>query len=445
MIILLVFISLTLYELQSQNNNSRFPEYNKMIESCKAVSDMTNELEKDYNIDENLSKIEFIDIIKLKDILSKFNEKNTLIHIWSTTLYEASDSQIEKISKFKDSLNYNIILICTDISTKKQINLARKYLFKKGFFQDSYIIYQNFSSMNDVIANLKNPTQAKIFLKNLDYEYNDSLPYTLIVNKQNKIIYRKEGSIEFNNNYIIDDSISQNNIISDYKFISIFADDKDTNSQQVPIVQNINADLTIKGNLTEDIGSDYEISDNLCNIIPIDKLGFDSLLMVTPRKKLIIHFWGSWCSGQSLGIKDIIDIIPNDSTYKLYLIATDIYTKEQMKLIRYFLYQNKIFTDSYIIKNKNGKFETVDEFSTEKPLQVTEFISLFDSSYYHQPSMPYTAVINENGNILYRRHPVLEAKRMFNMSIDNLNSNQSEELMNAFQNLEVKKIKEILK
>jgi len=418
-----VFISLTLQELQSQNNNSRFPEYSKMIESCKAVSDMTKELEKDYKIDENLSKIEFIDIIKLKDILSKFNEKNTLIHIWSTTLYEASDSQIEKISKLLDSLNYNIILICTDISTKKQINLARKYLYKKGYFQDSYIIYQNYNSMNDVIANLKNPTEIKIFLKNLDSEYNDSLPYTIIVNKQDKIIYRKEGSIYFDNHYIIDDSISQMNIIKDNKLISIFADYKDTNSQQVPIVLNIN-DLSIKSKLTKDIESDYEISDNLCNIIPIDKIGFDSLLMVTPRKKLIIHFWGSWCSGQSLGIKDIIDLIPKDNTYKLYLIATDIYTKEQMKLIRSFLFQNEIFTDSYIIKNMNGKLETVDEFGTEKPKQVTEFISLFDSSYYHQPSMPYTAVINENGNILYRRHPAIEAERMFNMNIDKLNSNQ---------------------
>lgn len=156
------------------------------------------------------------------------------------------------------------------------------------------------------------------------------------------------------------------------------------------------------------------------------------------KKKKLIHIWGAWCPTTALGIKDIKKLIPvENDNYQIYLVSADMQTKGQTSLIERFLYKNQIFADSYIIENK---FDSLDDLSKFAEFNhVIDFIKTFDPEY-SQIAMPYTVVLDENNNILYKRALEIDKE-----DLQVKNETIKAEIFEKFKSMEVMKIKEILK
>jgi hypothetical protein len=133
-----------------------------------------------------------------KKILLNNNKKKTLIHFWGL-FYPLSALGIQSIREILPSNDkFNLILINTDMKTVGQINVIRKFLFQKDININSYIIDNQFNSDDDLENFLKMPHLLN-FINAFDKDFEQAdLPYTVILDENNKIIYKR--SLNFNIN-----------------------------------------------------------------------------------------------------------------------------------------------------------------------------------------------------------------------------------------------------
>lgn len=100
-------------------------------------------------------------------------------------------------------------------------------------------------------------------------------------------------------------------------------------------------------------------------------------------------------------------LIPYKSKLKIFLIASDIYQKNQINFLKKFLKSRKIKFETFIFHNPNSQTneeETIDYFTENKPYDISDFIKNIDSSY-SVISLPYTAILDENGKVIESLHP----------------------------------------
>ncbi|OGU57918.1 MAG: hypothetical protein A2X64_02225 [Ignavibacteria bacterium GWF2_33_9] len=190
---------------------SAFKESNftqKNITSNKLVflSPIAPELELDSlaTFDENIyvpdsvCKVITITPAEIRQIIDKNHDQKILLHIF-TLFNPIATLGIQDILQFvPETDKYIIMLICADMNTGGQINILRKYLFQKGITIPIYLIDNKFDSEND-LENFIQMEHLIKFVKTFDSTYTDvMLPYTAIIDENQKIIYSRKLDLVFN-------------------------------------------------------------------------------------------------------------------------------------------------------------------------------------------------------------------------------------------------------
>jgi hypothetical protein len=141
-------------------------------------------------------KLDSINFVKLvNDRLEEFN--TLLIHFWATfneETYQNIDSNLLMLTK-----NYGkkIILVSFDISSRKQIELIKKFLNLKGFTGTFYIIELSGTSILDVIDDIQNLKSYRSIILSIDKNPSkEGLSNTYIIDKSKNIKYKTSGIID---------------------------------------------------------------------------------------------------------------------------------------------------------------------------------------------------------------------------------------------------------
>jgi len=157
---------------------------------------------------------------------------------------------------------------------------------------------------------------------------------------------------------------------------------------------------------------------NFIKIEPINEIKLKELLKDKECYKLL-HFWGSWCPGQSIGI-DLILRLSEKKIKKLNVIvvATDLYSISTQKAFSMLSRKYKMATPFFIFNTQKDLLseEDVDSFTISKPLRVKKFIFQVDSNI-KELSLPYTALIDTSGKLINSFYPLLlESKYKFQIN-----------------------------
>lgn len=160
----------------------------ELFPSCSAyLFDISIEGEKTAHLDTVLvpkgySEIKPISPRMLQSIISKDNRKFKVLHIY-TSWCTFGSAYIDSILTV-DTSKFKLYLVSGDLNTQKQINLLRKYLYSKGFYDESYII-----DFKTNIFDLKNQDNIQKFAKYFVPSYNvKDFPLTILFNENNELV-----------------------------------------------------------------------------------------------------------------------------------------------------------------------------------------------------------------------------------------------------------------
>lgn len=394
------------------NSESDFPENSIIIESMKLTTETLDEYE-DVSVPDSLSIIKLIDLKKLKSIINP--EKESLLYFWTS----GTDSIkiIKDLKKLKQKYD-NIYCISTDIGSKAQIRLLRKYLYKNKIYDTTYITYNKFSSVKEVVDEAKTLSKIEKFIQAIDKNSeNITLPYMIRL-KNNYVTYRGESSSRIFEN--------EQDKITAFKGMDDFYNNSSSNEEELMFPSQLTIDYMYD---ETEVRSEYIIS-------PVNYSDLNEKMNADCKK--IIHIWGSWCSRTSLGILDVKDLIPDDGdNYELILVAADMQTDGQITLVERFLFKNDISINSYLIKNEFKDINSIEKFKEMSHLK--NFVQSFDKDY-KEIALPYTVVLDENNNIIYKRELNMNEDDIIDNSIDYQDS-----LIEEFSHMEIKKILNIVK
>jgi thiol-disulfide isomerase/thioredoxin len=151
--------------------------------------------------------------------------------------------------------------------------------------------------------------------------------------------------------------------------------------------------------------------------IIVEPTSSENLLKIIKSNELsLIHVWGSWCPTSTLGLETIKDIIDNNPDLNIILVSIDLFSKEQVDIMKKVLAAKGIQTKSYIIKNEfakdmnglkdfqnlNHAFGLIKSFDREYS-KVN--VKIDDTNSFDMTPIPYTAIVTNNYEILYRVIP----------------------------------------
>jgi len=145
-----------------------------------------------------------------------------------------------------------------------------------------------------------------------------------------------------------------------------------------------------------------------CKIQPINEKTLTELLTDNNKFKLL-HFWGKWCKGQSLGIEHKLNFTKNKfENLKIIIIATDLYHPSTLRPIYRLCKKYKVETPIYVFNTEENLLNegNIDSFATSKPLKIKNIITHLDS-LCSEISIPYTALLDTMGNIIDSLHPLI--------------------------------------
>ncbi|HRP03223.1 MAG TPA: hypothetical protein PLE30_11305 [Candidatus Kapabacteria bacterium] len=159
-----------------------------MFESITINSPLTDKFKSEtLNGKINILKI---DTTYLQSIISKLNDNDKLlIHFWSS-INDTLASELLNFKSINSSPNFTKILICCDVSSKSQIELVQKYLNSIGITDKTYIVKFTTSDLSDLFHRIKNFTDLKIIMKFIEQDASFDIPYTYIIDKNRKLLYK---------------------------------------------------------------------------------------------------------------------------------------------------------------------------------------------------------------------------------------------------------------
>lgn len=423
----------------SSYHNQDFPAQN--FESSSMTMDSTHAFQSDtFKIDSNCV-IQYIDLKHLQEMVEKTDEP-VFIYIWGSMCLK-NGIDFSKLVELKKIKNLKTFIISSDFGTDAQINILRKFLTAKGYLDTSYIIYQKFNVPNDIMQEFKSYKNLTRFINSIDTVYHSvldttnkifNLPYAIMLNKNKEIIYRS-NDIDINE---INDLVNNQEITDDKILVRAFAG---VAKNQKNNAENLSKSLVFYGIPAAYYSMDISIPDSVCKVSIVTPKDFKRILDQNRGSKILIHIWGLWCQFTSLGILDIKELLPTDTAnYMLFLINADMNTEGQIDLVRKFLYSNGINIPIYFIKNKFNSMEELPNFI--KMQHLIDFIEVFDKNQKNI-AIPYTIILDEKGNIIYKRAVELPPEDLAPTDI-----NKEKEIIDSvkreFEKMEIQKIKEIL-
>ena len=431
---------------KAQNNNEpnnynseEFPP-NNMGGAITITNDSTKKFQSDTFKINSGCVIKYIDLKHLKNNIDS-SKQNTLIHFWTTM--DSGKTDFSKWIEIKKLNNFNTIIISVDIGSSDQIDLLRRYLTAKGFIDTSYIIYEKYENGWAAFSEMKSHKKLMSFIHSIDTFYNKiQIPYTIAINKNNEVVYRKSGEIDIKEIAELNEKINKQNLPS---LGLAFKGSKDSDTFEKSedkediekLKEEISQYLSFAGGINTDEFKNVVIPDSICKATILTTKDLKNILRQNKGKKILMHIWGIWCPTTALGILDIKKLIPTDSSYRLLLISADMKTDAQIDLIRKYLYKNGINIPIYIIDNEFKSIDDMPKFAKFK--HVIKFINVFDKDY-DQTALPYTAILDENRNIIYKRVLEVQVEDLSPVEIETLN----DEVNKKYGTMEVDKIKEIL-
>lgn len=173
--------------------------------------------------------------------------------------------------------------------------------------------------------------------------------------------------------------------------------------KNIPLLESLNIDI-------KEIDTNHKTR---VQIINNEQL----LKMIQANPYSIIHVCGSWCPTVISGLDDIKKIADSTDTRYLIIISIDIFTKEQVSIMNTILLHKGINIGWYIVRNDfgNNDYSGLEKF--RKMDHIYNLIHSFDSDYHKVqiqmgdnevisvPIIPYTAIIDRNAKILYKKIP----------------------------------------
>jgi hypothetical protein len=444
---LLVLTSCSFSFQRSNNNintisyhNQDFPAQN--FESLKILMDSTNAFQSDtFKIDSNCV-IQYIDLKHLQEMAEK-TDGPVFIYIWGSIVLEKGIdfSELVELNKIK---NMRTFIISSDVGTDTQINILRKFLTAKGYLDTSYIIYQKFNVPNDIVNEFKTYNFLTNFINSIDTVYHSvldttnkiiNIPYAIMLNKNKEIIYRN-NDIDINE---INDLVNNQEITDDKILMRAFAGVAKNPKNNA---ENISKSLVFYGIPAAYHSMDISIPDSVCKVSIVTPKDFKKILNQNRGSKILIHIWGLWCQYAALGILDIKELLPTDTAnYKLLLINADMNTEGQIDLVRKFLFSNGINIPIYFIKNQFDSMEELPDFI--KMQHLIDFIEVFDKDYKNI-AIPYTIILDEKGNIIYKRAVEPQPEDLAPTDINKV-MEKTDSVKREYGTMEIQKIKEILR
>lgn len=159
-----------------------------MFESITINSPLTDKFKSEtLNGKINILKI---DTTYLQSIISKLNDNDKLlIHFWSS-INDTLASELLNFKSINSSSNFTKMLICCDVSSKSQMELVQKYLNSIGITDKTYIVKFTTSDLSDLFYRIKNFTDLKIIMKFIEQDASFDIPYTYIIDKNRKLLYK---------------------------------------------------------------------------------------------------------------------------------------------------------------------------------------------------------------------------------------------------------------
>jgi thiol-disulfide isomerase/thioredoxin len=154
---------------------------------------------------------------------------------------------------------------------------------------------------------------------------------------------------------------------------------------------------------------------NNIKIVKINKNKIEDYIHNSNKKISIIAVWGSWCPTTLLGLTETSKFSKFKDYINIYLISVDICSQQQVDYIKKIIKTYNIDFTTYIVEN--NFYNKIKDFV--KLTHVYDFIKSFDDQYKQisitDPNnneillspLPYFSIINNNGNILYRKIPVI--------------------------------------
>ena len=418
--LILLFVSCAIHSTDKQNNDKndeRFPKNSLMIESMKLSSDITSNL-NDIELSDSLSIIQKTDLSYLKSMINP--AKPTILYFWTSMSKTPPDFDLWE--SLLENKKFDVFIIATDVCTSSQIKLLRKYLLNNNITKKTYIIYNNYGSVKNIIKEAKTFNHTSKFINSIDKKSKEfQLPYGVVL-KNNMIIDR----IQNLNNYNFKKEISSNS-----KGIESFSNISKNNTND----KQKRKELVFPSQLTINYLND---SIHIPEKYKLQTLNTSKMKNILNNKnKKLIYVWGSWCPTTSLGINNIKKLMPDsDDDYRLMLISADMQTDGQTELIERFLYNNHMSNDSFIIENQFNNIDDLKEFQKFK--HVINFINSFDSTY-SKIALPYLAVLDEDNKIVYKK-----ALEIDKDALQIEKKSVAKEYFNEFKILKVDKIRKIL-
>jgi hypothetical protein len=146
------------------------------------------------------------------------------------------------------------------------------------------------------------------------------------------------------------------------------------------------------------------INDSLIAFIKLDSLNFRKLLNnrfnETKSNYLFIYFWSLAYSDSLLNL-DMLKKIQNIANKQLIIISTDISSRDQIQLLKHYLFKNGFSGQYYIIKTKSGSIMSAIEdmktlssfYSIHNNLKLQEGVKL---------TMPVFYVIDQDMKVVFK-------------------------------------------
>jgi len=176
--------------LQSNQNS------HEVIESVSISSDLTKNLNEINESDPKVCNIQKLDSMNLENIFNSSKYEFFLLHFWSIVNEETVTDLSKIYSLTKNATNIDCLIICCDFSTKKQIDLIRRYLYSRKLYIDSYVIENKAVNMQEFLQNAKGMNEYRDILMYIDNNYKLLIPQTYIINKEKKILFHSQKNVD---------------------------------------------------------------------------------------------------------------------------------------------------------------------------------------------------------------------------------------------------------
>ncbi len=390
-----------------------FPQYNAFISQIMSSASPAKSKFTD-SIEMRESEIAHINTISLqKKVLNRAGNK--IIIIWSS-YYAEFEPDFTEIQKLYSNNKNDVYFICTDLGSDNQIKLMKKYYASKKFFTKSYFLYLKFDNIFNLKKELESRGQVNQFINDIiPKSENISFPYVILADKDQNVLFNgftqniKSDSIEY---ILANPSKYQKNV----KLFQNYSPSKEDLELLAGNLGDKSSDNLSSS--TSGISTDYQIDEEkiygmseLVLNIPMNAevvkdnriytLSIDSLkqMLTNDKRKKLVHFWGSWCPTTVYEMEEFAKLVPKNNEYSTYFISVDCNNTKQKDLQR--AYYNKLNIDcvAYVI---NNPLNNQDEWMGKLQKVLVEYINVFDKDYADF-AIPYTAVLDENNNVLYKK------------------------------------------